>query len=226
MNSFEINKFLGALLGTCMVLLVVRIASGALFSVPAPAKPGYEIAVKEEQPAGKEAAPAQAAQPIEALLATASVEHGAQIAKQCTICHNLQKGQGPKVGPDLWSVVGRPVASVAGFNYSTALKAKGGTWTVDALNLWLADPRTDVPGTAMTFAGLQSEKQRADVIAYLNTLSDNPQPLPTAPKEGDTGAKAPASAAATAPAKAPANGPAAAGANQPPTAPDSARKSQ
>jgi cytochrome c len=66
-----------------------------------------------------------------------------------------------------------------GFNYSTALKAKGGTGTFDALNPWLTNPRADVPGTAMMFAGLSNEKQRADVIAYLNTLSDHPQPLPT-----------------------------------------------
>ena len=91
-------------------------------------------------------------------------------------------GPGPKVGPDLYGVVGRKIASVAGFNYSTALKAVSGTWTFDALNKWLTDPRADVPGTAMLFAGLANEKQRADVIAYLNTLSKNPLPLPTAQK--------------------------------------------
>jgi cytochrome c len=181
MNSFELNKILGALLGTCLILMAIHIASGAIFSTPAPAKPGYEVAVKEEKPAGGEAAkPAE--QPIETLLASASAEHGAQVAKQCTICHNLQEGQGPKVGPDLYGVVGRQVASKAGFNYSSALKAKGGTWTFDELNKWLLDPRADVPGTAMTFAGLPNEKQRADVIAYLNTLSKNPEPLPTAKK--------------------------------------------
>ena len=226
MNSFEINKFLGALLGTCMVLLVVRITSGALFSVPAPAKPGYEIAVKEEQPAGKEAAPAQAAQPIEALLATASVEHGAQIAKQCTICHNLQEGQGPKVGPDLYGVVGRALASVPSFKYSAALKAKGGTWTFDALNKWLTDPRADVPGTAMTFAGIANEKQRADVIAYLNTLSPHPLPLPTAKSAGAPAANPEPSASAKPPAAAPASPPAAGAAPAQPNAPAPAPNAQ
>jgi cytochrome c len=182
MNSFEINKILGALLGTCLFLLAVHIASGAIFTEPVPAKPGYEIAVKEEQP-GKQETAKPADQPIETLLASASADHGAQVAKQCTICHNLQEGQGPKIGPDLYGVVGRQVASVAGFNYSAALKAMGGTWTFDALNKWLLDPRADVPGTAMTFAGLASEKQRADVIAYLNTLSKTPLPLPTAQKD-------------------------------------------
>jgi len=180
MNSFEINKILGALLGTCLVLLAVHIASGAIFTPPVPAKPGYEIAVKQESP-GKEGATAKApAVPFDQLLTSASTEHGAQVAKQCQICHNLQEGLGPKVGPDLYGVVGRNVASVAGFNYSAALKAKGGTWTFDALDKWLLDPRADVPGTAMTFAGIANEKQRADLIAYLDTLSKNPVPLPKA----------------------------------------------
>ena len=188
MNSFELNKFLGALLGTCLVLMAIHVASGALFSTPAPAKPGYEVAVKEEKPAGGEAAKA-ADVPIETELASASAEHGAQVAKQCGICHNFQEGQGPKIGPDLYGVVGREVATKAGFNYSAALKAKGGTWSFEELNKWLKDPRADVPGTAMTFAGLPSEKARADVIAYLNSLSKSPLPIPTAQKQGDSDKK-------------------------------------
>jgi cytochrome c len=180
MNSFEINKILGALLGTCLALLAVHIVSGAIFTPPVAAKPGYEIAVKEEQPGQGKSTAKPAEVPIETLLATASVEHGAQVAKQCTICHNFQEGQGPKVGPDLYDIVGRKIASVPGFNYSAGLKAMTGTWTFDELDKWLADPRAMVPGTAMTFAGLPNEKQRADVIAYLDTLSKNPVPLPTA----------------------------------------------
>ncbi len=180
MDSFEINKILGALLGTCLVLLAVHIASGAIFAPPVPAKPGYVVEVKQEQQPGQPPAAAPAAQPIETLLASASVERGAQVAKQCELCHNLGKGQGAKIGPDLYGVVGRKVASEEGFNYSSALKAKGGTWTFDALNPWLTNPRADVPGTLMTFAGISNEHQRADVIAYLNSNSDNPLPLPKA----------------------------------------------
>jgi cytochrome c len=200
MHSFEINKILGALLGTCLVLLIVHIASGALLAPPVVAKPGYEIAVKEEEPAKAGGEKAAAAEPIENLLASASVEHGAQVAKQCQVCHNLQEGQGPKIGPDLYGVVGRQVATVANFHYTDALKAKGGTWTFDALNKWLDDPRADVPGTAMTFAGIKSEKQRADVIAYLDTLSKSPVPLPKA-QGGNAGAKPEAAAPANPPAK-------------------------
>jgi len=197
MNSFEINKILGALLGTCLVLVAVHIASGAIFTAPEPAKPGYVIEVKEEAPKGGAAAAAPAEVPIENLLASASVERGAQTARQCQVCHNTQKGQGKKIGPDLYGIVGRARASEAEFNYSAAMKSKGGTWTVDDLNTFLTKPSAFVPGTAMTFAGLTNEKQRADVIAFLNTLADNPKPLPTAQA-------APANPPAAAPAKTPA----------------------
>jgi len=194
MNSFEINKILGALLGTCLILLAVHIASGAIFTQPAPAKPGYEIAVKEEQPPEPKGGPAPAAVPIENLLATASIERGTQTAKECQACHNLGKGQGAKVGPDLYGVVGRARASEPGFNYSAAMKAKGGTWTFDDLNSFLTKPSVFIPGTLMTFAGLSNEKQRADVIDYLNSNSDNPLPLPTA--SASPPANAPAAPAA------------------------------
>lgn len=175
MNTFQMNKILGTVLGILLFLQAVRIVD-AMFVPGHGAKRGSEVAVKQEQPAA-------ASPQFNSLLASASAERGAQIAKPCEICHNLQEGQGPKIGPHLYDVVDRPVASVAGFNYSPALKAKGGKWTFAALNKWLTDPRADVPGTSMAFAGLSSEKQRADVIVYLNTLSKNPVPLPKATSE-------------------------------------------
>jgi len=194
MNSFEINKILGALLGTCLILVAMHIAAGAIFTQEAPAKPGYEIAVKEA-PEGAAAPTVPAEVPIATALASASAERGAQVAKQCLACHNFQEGQGPKVGPDLYGVVGRPIAAVSGFNYSAALKGKQGTWDFDALNAWLAKPNAFAPGTAMTFAGLANEKQRADVIAYLDSLSPNPVPLPKA--QDQSNATAPATTAPT-----------------------------
>jgi cytochrome c len=186
MNSFEINKILGALLGCCLALLAVNIAAGAIFAVHEPAKPGYEIAVKDEQAESKGEAPAKE-EPIEALLVTASAQRGETVAKQCQACHSLEKDGPNKIGPDLWGIVGRPRASHPGFNYSAPMKAKGGTWSIDDLNQFLTSPKAFVPGTLMTFAGLPRGSQRADVIAYLNTLADNPQPLPKAAQAGGTG---------------------------------------
>lgn len=209
MDSFEMNKFLGALLGTCLVLLAVHIASGTIFAQRIPAKPGYVIAVKEEA-ATPSTKPAATGVPIENLLASASVKAGQETAKECELCHNLGKGQGAKIGPNLYGVVGRNIATEPGFNYSSALKDKakamGGVWTFDALNKWLTNPRADVPGTLMTFAGISNEKQRANVIAYLNSNSDKPLPLPKAaqkPSGSSSAANAPAAAG-----KAPANAPA------------------
>ncbi|HET9717513.1 MAG TPA: cytochrome c family protein [Pseudolabrys sp.] len=190
MNSFELNKILGAVLGTCLVLLALNITAGAIFAPEKPAKPGFNIAVKEAE--GEKGGEAKKEEPpIETLLAKASVEKGQATAKQCQACHTFEKGGPNRVGPNLWGVVGRPRASEPGFNYSAAMKNKPGNWTFDELNKFLANPRADIPGTAMTFAGLSRPEQRADVIDYLRTLSDNPVPLPkaaeNAPSGGDAG---------------------------------------
>jgi cytochrome c len=179
MDSFELNKIFGAILGTCLSVLALNIAAGAIFAPVKPAKPGYDIAVPETR-SGGEAKPAEPEVPIEQLLAKADAGRGENSAKKCAACHTFDKGGRPLVGPNLWSVVGRPKASEPGFNYSAALKAKGGNWTIDDLNQFIANPRGFVPGTNMTFAGIQRAGERADIIAYLNTLSDNPAPLPKA----------------------------------------------
>jgi cytochrome c len=177
MDSFELNKILGAILGTCLGVLTLNIVVGAIFAPEKPAKPGYEIAVPETKPGG-EAKPAEPELPIEQLLAKADVGRGESSAKKCAACHTFDKGGRPLVGPNLWGVLGRPKASQPDFNYSAALKAKGGSWTIDDLNQFIANPRGFVPGTNMTFAGIRRSGERADIIAYLNSLSDNPAPLP------------------------------------------------
>ena len=181
MDSFELNKILGAILGTCLGVLSINIAAGAIFAPTKPAKPGYEIVVPEQAPGGQ-AKPAEPEkqESIEQLLAKADVGRGENSAKTCAACHTFNQGGRNLVGPNLWGVVGRPKASEAGFNYSAAMKAKGGNWTIDELNQFIINPRGYVPGTNMTFAGVQRGSERADVIAYLNTLSDNPAPLPKA----------------------------------------------
>jgi cytochrome c len=182
MDSFELNKILGAILGTCLILLVTSFTADAIFAPKMPAKPGFEIAVKEEASAGKEAAAAAPAEPIEKLLQTASVEKGQAAAKKCQACHTFAKGDKNGVGPNLYGIVGDHKGEGRGFNFSAAMKSKGGTWTYDDLNAFITNPKGFVPGTAMGFAGIQKDSERADVIAYLRTLSDNPVPLPTASK--------------------------------------------
>ena len=174
-HSNRTNAILGALLGTLLFVQTVRIIDE---SFSAPEKPHAEATHKA---ATKEAAAAPSAADTASfnkLLASASAERGAGLVKQCQICHNTEEGKGPKIGPDLYGVVDRPVASQPGFSYSAALKAKGGKWTFAELNKWIEDPRAYVKGTSMSFAGLKSESKRADLVAYLNTLSKSPAPLP------------------------------------------------
>ncbi len=210
MNSFELNKVLGAILGTCLVLVALNIGANALFATPKLTKPGYVIAVStggaEKKPEVKKEVP------IAELLQHANVDKGKNIAKQCQACHTLEKGGPNRVGRNLYGIVGDERGKDrGGFNFSAAMKAKGGKWTFDELNKFLTNPRNYIQGTAMTFAGLSRDDQRADVIAYLRTLSDNPVPLPPPPappaKSAEAAPKAPAAPAK--PAEAPKAAPAA-----------------
>ncbi|MBR1224683.1 MULTISPECIES: cytochrome c family protein [unclassified Bradyrhizobium] len=182
MDSFELNKIIGAILATCILVLVTSFAANAIFAPHLPEKPGFEIAVKEAASGGAKEAAAPS-EPIEKLLQTASVEKGLGAAKKCAACHTFEKGGPNRVGPNLFGVINEKKGEgKAGFNFSAAMKGKGGTWTFDDLNKFLANPKGFIPGTAMGFAGITKDSERADVIAYLATLADKPVPLPTAAK--------------------------------------------
>tara|TARA_B100000767_G_scaffold124660_2_gene118776 strand:- start:2262 stop:3185 length:924 start_codon:yes stop_codon:yes gene_type:complete len=107
-------------------------------------------------------------------LALASVDAGAKLSKKCTACHSLNSAGGNRVGPTLWNIVNAPKAKVDGFSYSESLSSLGGSWSVQDLNLWLKSPKKYAPGNAMSFAGLRKIKDRANMIAFLNSISDEP----------------------------------------------------
>jgi cytochrome c len=208
MNSFELNKVMGAVLGACLVLLALNIASGAIFAPHKPEKPGFAIAVQEEH-GGAAEAKKEPEKPIGVRLASASVEKGQAAVKVCQACHTFEKGGPNRVGPNLYDIVGHDRGTGRnGFNFSAAMKAKAGKWTYEELDKFLANPRGYIPGTNMSFAGISRDSQRADVIAYLRSLSDSPQPLPAAeaaaPAQQGGAAPAPQKGAAPAQGNAPA----------------------
>jgi cytochrome c len=200
MDSENVNRVSLAALGSVLFVMLLVAFSNLVISPRNPAVPGFALPTSGAA-TGSAAAPKAAPEvPLPALLAKADPKKGEQIAKVCETCHNFQKGQGAKIGPDLWDVVGRPVASFPGFAYSDALKKIGGDWTYEKLNDWISDPKAMAPGTKMTYPGEKDGEKRADVLAYLQTLSDKPVPFP----KPSAAPVAPAPAAAAAPAAAPA----------------------
>jgi cytochrome c len=182
MESFEVNKLLGALLGTIFIVMSIAIVSDGIYSSPEPAKEGFEI-IASEEPAGAEAGGEQAEpQPIAPLLAKADPAAGQAVFKKCQACHDATKGGPNKVGPNLWGIIDRPVGAHEGFAYSAAMKefSKGGTvkWDYQLLSDFTTSPKAEVKGTAMAFAGLKKIEDRANLLAYLRTLADAPAPLP------------------------------------------------
>ena len=187
------NKIAGAVLGTLLFAMGLNIGSQILFTPKKPAIPGYDLPVPEPAPAADASDQQAQVDPLPVRLASADPAKGMGAAKKCLACHVLDKGGSNKIGPALYGVVERAKGSHEGFAYSSAMKAKGGQWTFDDLDHFLANPKAYVPGTIMAFAGISSPKERADVVRYLQTLADSPVPLPT-----PTAAPAPAAAPAAA----------------------------
>jgi len=179
-DFFFYNKIIGWVLFTFLLVFGLNELAHIVYHAPKPAKQGMTVEVAASQTAEKssaEAAPAVA--PIAPLLAKADVAKGQADTKACQACHDFTKGGPNKVGPNLWGVLDRPIASHPGFTYSDALKAKSGDkWTFENLNHFIHKPKDFAPGTKMGFAGLKDDQKRADVILYLHSLSDNPVPLP------------------------------------------------
>ena len=194
MSSLELNKIAAAVLVTGISVMLINTLGDKLVAPKTLAKNVYAVDLSappvavSSAPAAAGAgaakpaaggAPAAGPAPVAPLLAAASAEAGEKVSKQCTACHTFVKGGPNRVGPNLWDVVGRNRASVDGFAYSATLAGmKGENWDYEAINQFLANPKGFVANTKMAFAGLKKPEDRANMIAYLRSMSDSPKPLP------------------------------------------------
>lgn len=181
--SFQFNKIFAALLVAVLTAYLTGYAAKGVVHAELPETIAYPVAdlkVAEAAPAaGGTPAAAPQAEPVNALLAAADPAAGQKVSRACTACHSFEKGGPDKLGPDLWGVVGRGVASVAGFAYSEAMQShKDKKWTYEELNHFLFNPKAHMPGTKMAFAGVKKTEERAALIAWLRTLADAPEALP------------------------------------------------
>jgi cytochrome c len=173
-----VNKVAAAILSAGLLAMIAGFVAHQIYHPQMPEKQAYVIAEGVQAAATQTASAPAGPQPITPLLANASVENGEKLAKKCASCHTFEKGGPNKIGPNLWNVVGAKPAHTDGFSYSGAMQGMETEWDYEALSEFLYNPKGYVKGTKMTFAGLKKDQDRADVIAYLRTLSDSPKPLP------------------------------------------------
>ena len=204
MDSLEANKVIAAVLVAGIAFFVTGTIADNLIVQERLEKPVIKI---EGVPAAGTTSQPKPVElpPLAPLLAKADVKAGSDYAhKVCTACHTFNEGGRAGVGPNLYGIVGDPHAHMQGFNYSDAIKEKKGPWTYAELNEWLHKPSSYAPGTRMGFAGISNSQTRADVIAYLKSISPKAPPFPK-PEAAKPAEKAPPAAGGKAePAKAPA----------------------
>lgn len=178
-SSLEFNKALAAVLTAGIIASGVGVFSRMIYHPTMPEERAYPIDMAAVESAGQEAAQEQEeTMELSELLALASVDSGQKVSKKCASCHTFEDGGANKIGPALWGVLGRKIASLPDFSYSSALSDKEGDWGYDQLNEFVTSPKAWAPGTKMTFAGLKKPQDRADLILYLRSLNATPAPLP------------------------------------------------
>ena len=179
MDSFEVNKIIAAILLVALIIIGIGKISDVAFHIDKPEKSAYKVETLESSSI-TETKSNEVVEKVDiaSLLALGDINHGEKVFKKCSACHLVNKGGDNKIGPALYGVLGRKVASIESYKYSKAMANYNKEWTFEEMNGYLKKPQKHIKGTKMAFAGLRKEKDRASVILYLNKNSDNPLPLP------------------------------------------------
>lgn len=170
-DTMTVTKAGGALCGAFLIFLLGKWAAESLYNTEPASHGGEEVAQAYSIDTGAAASGEAAAEEgpdFATIFAAADAAAGEKVFGKCKACHKVDGGDG--TGPHLNGVVGRAVASVAGFGYSDGLKGLGGNWEPERMNEFLTSPKAYAPGTKMSFAGLPKPEDRANVIAYLQSL--------------------------------------------------------
>jgi len=176
MNSFEINKIIASILIAILIFFGIGKFADFIFKVDKPEKSAYKI-----EPAKTSNATASSGTTkveIDKLLAMGDLEHGQKVFKKCSACHMIKSGGKNMIGPNLWGIIGKKSGSTTNYSYSKAMAAFGKKWKFEEMNEFLIKPASYIQGTKMAFAGLKKEKDRASIILFINSKSDNPLPTP------------------------------------------------
>ena len=181
MDSFELNKIIGAILLTALVVIGIGKFTDFLFHVEKPEASAYKVEgleVAASSVSTEQSEKVLEVVDIKALLAMGDLAHGEKVFKKCSACHMIAAGGKNMIGPNLWGIIGRTAGAVSDYKYSKAMVAYGKEWTFEEMNSYLIKPQAYIKGTKMAFAGLRKEKDRASVILYMNSKGDNPKQLP------------------------------------------------
>jgi len=181
MDSFEINKIIAAILLTALIVIGIGKFTDVLFHVDKPKQSAYKIEGLESAVASTSSSSEMKVVEkvdIGQLLALGDLAHGEKVFKKCSACHMIASGGKNMIGPNLWGVIGRTAGSISDYKYSKAMVAYAKQWNFEEMNSYLIKPQAYIKGTKMAFAGLRKEKDRASVILYLNSKSNNPKTLP------------------------------------------------
>ncbi|MBT4284158.1 cytochrome c family protein [Paracoccaceae bacterium] len=171
-DTMTTTKILGAICGSLLIFLLAEWLADEIYHSGSGGhggdhKQAYVIEVDEIE----ETKTVSVEEDFDLVFASANLEKGSKVFSKCKACHKLDDGA-KGTGPHLYGVVGRATASISGYGYSKALVELSGDWTPAALNGFLKDPKKYAPGTKMGFAGLKKIKDRANIIAFLNSIGD------------------------------------------------------
>ncbi len=185
MHSSLMNMVFMAVLGAVLFVWgpLSKVAD-QVYASKAPETKGFFIEGVEQEGHGGGEPEVVEITPLPVLLASATEASGEKISKRCAACHTFDKGGPSRTGPNLWGIVGSPIAQRDGFSYSSALKEYGAgdkVWNYESLNSYIENPKGYIPGNSMNFAGLNKPEQRAALIKFMRSKADTPLPLPEAP---------------------------------------------